>query len=559
MHEPHEILSIWRSPLDKAALSHARGLADCQPRCLTIGYGENFSAMTIYNFGYYVDTYTSSYNEALTQMLLAMQPGTELQGGLAFVPQQSFGINYVSGGFPFTVPDQSVIIGSGGGGTTGPTGGSSFFHFVITPTSASATTFMQCPSGSHTSGGVYFRSLAFHWLTSSFAKDTCIDADIWNVRVIRCTFTDCPTAFIADTSSLSCTLEQCSINYTVSRTTGPNSTKAVVLAAPECAVVGPGVFSQTSQAPESGGATGCACISIEGAEHAVIASMQLYEWTFGVDFSQGASGQTLSTHITNCDIECWQNALKIQLAGSGLTAAGVKVTSCTLAKTSDSTDDDAIVKINANGGDLHDVTLLDCTVFNMASAASGQNGVAIVSGSDIKIIGGTYSNNSSDGGAGIAITGAPSDVQIIGANLQPSYTGAPNLNSQQWALLLTADSNPAGVLVSGCDMTGYGSAGPVSVAAGSAPTYLFIVDCPGYNDRSLLLNGNAAPTTSTSASDCTTPYFGPSLIAYSNPSPVTLTIFGQTITAAMGIIFLPSPYDAFSFNMAPASFSWIGQ
>jgi hypothetical protein len=287
--------------------------------------------------------------------------------------------------------------------------------------------------------------------------------------------------------------------------------------------------------------------------------MQLYEWTFGIDFSRGASGQTLYSDITNCDIQCWTNALKIQLAGAGSTVAGVKVTSCTLAKTSDSLDGDAIVKIDANDGDLHDVTLLDCTVFNMASAPSGQYGVNILTGYDIKIIGGTYSNNSSSGGAGIAITGNPSDVQIIGVSLQPSYPGAPNTNYQQYALLLAPGSSPAGMLVSGCDMTGYGAPGPVQVA-GSTPTDLFIIDCLGYNDQNSTLTASLPQLIAgVSASNCTTPYFGPSVIAYSNPAPVRLTVFGQTITASMAIIFLPSPYDEFSFNTAPLSFSWTGK
>jgi hypothetical protein len=289
--------------------------------------------------------------------------------------------------------------------------------------------------------------------------------------------------------------------------------------------------------------------------------MQLYEWTVGIDFSQaGPSNQTLATQITNCEIESWRNALKIQLPGSGTTGAGIKVTSCILAKTSDTTDDDAIVKIDAHNGVLHDVTLLDCTVFNMASAASPQYGVDIVSGYDIKIIGGTYSNNGSSVGAGIAITGNPTDVQIIGVNLQPSYPGAPNTNYQQYALLLAAGSNPTGMLVLGCDMTGYGSAGPVYVDPGSSPTELLIINCAGYNDQNTLLNDNTAPIASPiSASDCATPYFGPSVIAYISAGPVTLNVFGQAITASAGIIFLPSPYDGFYFSAEPLSFSWTGQ
>jgi hypothetical protein len=74
------------------------------------------------------------------------------------------------------------------------------------------------------------------------------------------------------------------------------------------------------------------------------------------------------------------------------------------------------------------------------------------------------------------------------------------------------------------------------------------------------LNGSVAPITSPiSASGCATPYFGPSVVAYFSPEPVTLNVFGHAITASMGIIFLPSPYDGFYFSPAPLSFTWTGQ
>ena len=293
MSQMSEILSIWRSPLDKTALAQAQVMADSQPRC-SIGYDTDFSPMTVYNFGYYVDTYPP-LDYSLTQMLSNMTtPSTGVQiGGLAFIPQQNFPLNALSSThFPFQVPYDSVIVGSGGGGiaAAGPT---SFFHFTITPNS-SATMFLEA-TGAHNDGGVYFRSLAFQWLGPANVGDVCIHADVWNARVIRCTFLDCPTAVIA--SGLSAGLEQCTINYTVS---SPIGATAVVLSGIECLVLGPGMFSQTSQA--DGGATGCTGISIKGVEHVVIADMQLYEWTTGhycpVKKSTTATG---FRHRVTCD------------------------------------------------------------------------------------------------------------------------------------------------------------------------------------------------------------------------------------------------------------------
>lgn len=558
MSQMSEILSIWRSPLDKAALVQAQALADSQPRC-SIGYGTDFSQMTIYNFGYYVGT-ASSYEDALSQMLAAMgSPGSVFQaGGLAFIPQQNFPVTPSSSyPFPFRIPDDSVIVGSGGGGIPGA-GSTPFYHFSVTP-SSSATVFLYA-TGSHNSGGVYFRSLAFQWVGPGNDGDVCIHADVWSAQVIRCTFVDCPTAVNA--SALSTGLEQCTINYTVA---SPGNQRAVRLSGVECLVLGPGVFSQTS--PTYGGAANCTAISVEGVEHVVISDMQLYEWTNGVDFSHSATtNQILAAEITNCEILSWATALNVQVSGPGYTIAGLKVTSCTLAKTSESGDPNPIVIISAGSntemlGNLHDVTLLDCTVFNKASTAtSSQCGLSIGSGSDIKVIGGTYSNNGQQGGAGIEITGLATDVQIIGANLQPSYPGTPQLNNQNYALMLVAGSNPSGILVSGCDMSGYEPSSPVFVDVSVNPTDFFIVNCLGYNDQNTPLAATPLQLLSgVSASRGSPRYFGPSVFSYFNHTAISLTVFGVTITASTGIIFLPSPYDVFSFDTVPTSYVWTGQ
>jgi hypothetical protein len=208
---------------------------------------------------------------------------------------------------------------------------------------------------------------------------------------------------------------------------------------------------------------------------------------------------------------------------------------------------------------LSDITLTGCTVYNMGTALAGQHGLEIVGGTNIKIIGGTYSNNSPSGGAGIAITGACGDVQIIGANLQPSYnngTMGSVTQSQNFGLLVSA--NPAGtVLVSGCDMRGYTVTGSAPVSTSGVTSGLYIYDCLGYNDQSTPLDGPTAPTSPTNAATCSTPYFGASIITFTNASPVTLNVFGQHLSLSFGVVFLPSPYDSFWFNSPlPPGFSW---
>jgi hypothetical protein len=555
-----EILSLWRSPLDNIALAEATALCERQPRS-QIGFGEDFHLMTIYNYGYYLQSAT--YDTALTTMLLAMTNATP-RGGLAFIPQQNFPVDSQLAPGGYSVPYQCNIIASGGGGLASGSA-SSFYHFSIQgtgPQGDEGNVFFNCSNPAHTTGGQYFRSLAFQWVGSTNPTDACIVSyDTINCRAINCTFTDCP--LVMDTSkrlggsnpALSATLEQCTIQYTQ----GPANATSIILAGAQCGVIGPCELSQTSR--HSGGPIGCTCITIQGpCEHAVIADAYIYEWALGIDFSQKPGA--VYTNITNCEVQCWQTALNIKLPTGATTTAGIKVIGCTLAKTSDSNDPSPVVVIDANGSGnstLNDVSLVDCTVANLAliPLTSGPYGLSIGEGSNIKIIGGTYSNNGPQGGAGIAITGPCSDVQIIGANLHPSYPGATNVNNQQYALLVSG--SPSGpVLVSGCDMTGYSGSGPVHVTG--TPSELIITNCPGYNDQSTPLNHGVAPLApGVSAAKCTTPYFGPSVFTYSNAQPVTLEVFGQAITASYGVIFLPSPYDNFYFTEPPSSFSWIGK
>ena len=529
--------------------------------------------MTIYNFEhYYSATMPSNTGTALAAMFTAMNPGPYTVGGLAFIPQLVYA-NVALSPTAFVVPDQCNIIGSGGGGSTGPTG-TPYYHFIIDYTNGSL--FLGC-TGDYTSGGKYFRGLAFRGINPQSVSDTCIYADTANCRAVNCTFTDIPLAFNAQGDG--CSLEQCTINFDKFHGTPSVPVKAVILAGAQCAISGPGELQQQPRAMD--GPANCTCVSIEGAKQTVIAETHFVDWNIGIDFEFAAGA--IDTDIRNCEIQCAQSALNIMLPSGATTAtSGVKVTSCMLAKSNDSSTDDtaghAVVIINPQGANnslLNDITLLDCTVFTMGpSSIYGQHGLNIMGGSNIKIIGGTYSNNSSNGGAGIAITGPCGDVQIIGANLQPIYPWAgtiemgSSLNNQQYGLLVSG--GPTGTIyVSNCDLTGYTGTGmypqQAVLVTGTAPHELLISNCPGYNDKNSQIS-TIAPLGSTYAADASTlggtsiNYYGPSVFIFSSPGTVNLSVFGQTITTSFGIIYLPSPYDSFNFiTTGPTMFLWIGK
>lgn len=577
-----EILSLWRSPIDKVAFREAEALRDRQPKCTTtIPYGADFDPMSIYNYGYYVDTYPLSYDDALQHMFddMASPPSSispplaSAGGGTAFIPQQTFAVSaYAATAIPVNVPDQCNIIASGGGGTQGG-GGTDFFHFVITPTAGptNPSYFFYC-TGGHTSGGKYFRNIAFKWTTTSVATDTCLFAGTWNCRAINCTFTDCPTAL--DGEGESDTLEQCTINYSVTKATGPNNTTAVILAGPQMGVIGPGEFFQNPQnGLLSGGPEGCTCIAVRGqAEHAVISKMHISDWTIGIDFSQKANSRY--TNITDCEIQSFYTCINIQLPASANNPTwGIKVSNCFLARTQDSTTFGPVVLIDTNGNNnsmLSDIEISNCTVTTIQNAGiqpSNAYGLQINGGENIRILGGMFSNFSPTGGAGIAITGAVGNTQIIGCNLRPSYPNAPHSYSQQYALLVSG--SPADtVVVDSCDMGG-GYSSPVLVSGTITSGTLFITNCHGYNDLNTPI-APSAPTASGGASAATASsitggidYYGPSLVIFTNgSSTLTFTVNGVASTVpknAFVTCYIASPYDVIKFSATPAQFAWLGK
>lgn len=550
-----ETLSIWRSPLDRVSLGAAIVLAEAQPRCVISG--EDLSATTIYNYPYYIANSTSDTNEeGLADMFAAIAAANPYggTGGTAFIPQTNFPINLaVESSFP--VPDQCTVFGSGTGGSNSAGSMTSFFHFALSGTGAK--TFLSC-TGDYTTGGRYFRGLAFRWENADNAEATCILAAAGNCRAVDCTFTNVPLAFNAQGPE--CWLEQCTIYYA----SGPKDTKAVILAGLHCGVRGPGAIFQLGV--NQNGKKGCTGISVEStADHAVIKEIHLSDWSIGVDF-QYSSGVS-ATELTNCEIQCLVTALNISLENGSGPTTGVKVTSCLLAKSNYSSEYDptggAVVLIDPSGKDydlLSDITLLDCTVVNLDSTADffvPQHGLEIAGGTNIKVIGGTYSNNGVNGGAGIAITGPCGDIEIVGVNLNPSYPPAGlSANDQQYGVYISSTSTGV-ILISACDLTGgYAAGDAINVAV--PPSKLLVYNCPGYNDLNTPLNSGGSPTTPTSASNCSTPYYGPSIFMFTNPGPVTLYIYGQTLQLSFGVIFLSSPYDEFHFATHPMTFAWLG-
>jgi hypothetical protein len=524
-----------------------------------IEFDTPFNPTTMYNFGSYAMVPgggTASANTGYLNDMFAAMASADPIGGLAFIPQSQFEIET-----GVTVAGQCNVVGSGGGGILGTeVPGSDFFHFII----QGAGTFLTC-SGAHTSAGQYFRNLAFQWSNPMDRGDTCILANTWNCRAVECNFVDCPVAFAAN--GLQSGLIGCTIVYSG----GPANATAVVLqGGTECFIHGPGEFYQTSVA--LGGPTGCSAIALGGGspqhtEHAVITDLHLYNWSFAINYALNRN--VFGTQVTNVEAAAYKTCVNMVAPDDNAKIWAEKYTSCLFRKAIDSPDGHPIIVVDTNlglNGNLNDIEFRNCTVYSDSSTPqAGQYCYKITSGENIRIIGGTIGNAGGSGGAGIAITppaggGGPGRITIFGVNLSATYPRADNVHAQQYGLLILATLQDV-VTVENCDLTGYEGIGDAVNVAGDANGYLYVRSCEGYNDLNAPLNGGVAPVGPgpTSAAICSTPYFGPSLISFSNSSPVSLNVFGAAISVSAGVFYLPSPYDGFYFQTAPSFFSWIGK
>jgi len=567
-----EILSLWRSPLDKVALSEAQALSDRQPRGST--FGEDFSPLTIYNYGYYVTNATGhDPNTALTNMFQAMSSPASLPysipagvGGTAFIPQGSFQVTASSSGF--SVPDQCNVIGSGGGGPSTGGGASNFFHFIVSPPAGETapSTFLNCDFA-HTCGGKFFRNLAFEWGTTTYA-DICISTasgNAWNTRAINCTFTNCPVAFNA--SGLSCGMEQCTVQYNTGPAgngpTGSGAFASVVLGGSQCYIAGPGEYLQPTQAgitpPSTNPPTDTCCISFQsGLEHGIVSDLHISHFSYGITYGINSHNTIFHCVITNVEFSVFNTCVYMQPSDSHGTIYDQKYIGCVFSLENDSTQTSSLVYVSAIGGSVNDVQFVGCTTYQGLG-----HGYEFKSGSNIQIVGGTSSGNGPSGGAGIAITGNASPCTFIGVNLDASYPDASNVQSQNYAFVCSGNPTKA-VLLDGCPMLGY-STSPVSITG--SPADLIITNCPGYNDLNTVIAPTAPLSTVTAASASLitggTNYYGPSLLIFTNgASPVTFTMnsVASTVPAnAFVVMYLPSPNDEFLFSSAPAHFTWLGK
>jgi hypothetical protein len=207
------------------------------------------------------------------------------------------------------------------------------------------------------------------------------------------------------------------------------------------------------------------------------------------------------------------------------------------------------VYINTNTGGANDQ--VDSIFFDACSAIGWSGpGVQINAGQNIQITSGRYSSNAQNAGAttpgGIALTGAATNVRIVGADCTGAFYGT---TAQSYGVAVT--NNATNVYVSNCDLTG-NLTGPLYT---SSPGRLAVINCPGYNDQAKIVS-TLAPIGEFNGA--TFGYYGPVAFYVSGGADALVAIDGTTTGLTQGGFTLNAPaLGASSGSPAPGEFAQI--
>jgi hypothetical protein len=527
---------------------------------------------------------TASGNTAALAALFTAMTNAELPGGMTWIPQYNFPVNASTNGL--SVSNQAIIQGLGTGGQTGST---EAFHFSIND-SSSAGIFFSC-NGTHTSGGTFFKNLAFQWVNPGYAGDTCLYLNYWNNGVDSCTFTDCPIAM--NFQGLGDSATRCTISYGVNIAT-PANTTAIVMAGHQCEVSGP---SEMSGGALSGSTSATFCSiggGVSNCNHNTFRNLHIYGWDYGIDYSDindviaPTHSGTQNTVIDGCHMEIFKTCVYMTPYDNSGQIFNQTIVNCNLQKGQNSTDGSPVVFIDSNGGtptNIGPILLVNNLIFSNVTSAGNNSGVAqnnqygvqIGSCAAVSIIGGQISqmggNNGTTGTANICISGAPTLVTIDGVNLSATYAGANSGNAtgtkgsaaSYYGLLISGAAGT--VTVDNCSFAGC----TVPVAVTGSVTELLVTNCPGYNDQNITINTLANISTGTAYQAANqgahggTSYFGPSFVMFTaHANGGTFQYNGGTaqtlLPSQVVCLTLASPYDTIQFNThKPAAFAWIGK
>lgn len=522
-----------------------------------LAYNSNFTPLTIYNFGQFVNAPSLSApanDAALRAMLLAMQNAPGLVGGMAWFPQYQVAASATGTGLIIT--DQSIFQGLGAGGS-----GSA--QFLITGTTGQGDVFWNTNTGSlgHSEGGVFFRNLSFQWVNPistgnpTNAPDTAINLQTQAARVQDCVFIDCPTAVGFDgivTSTghgLGCTLERGTIRYGI-HATCPDNAVLIVMSGEQAQILGPTIVNQKPFI--NGGPNGVTGLGwgggIRGSEHQVVAGIHIADTQYGIDFSNRRglaqlTGGALYPTLRDGQFDNYSQALNLSLDQITTNIVGGTWEGNTFNKSRQSQHDsnpivliDTLNEVGGANANIVEHDFVGNKIFSNVTfipdsnpanpplvngiAADNQYGLELRGGSGLRFVGGKIGqcgNNAtnvggvwSDGSANVCITGGPigggpGNISFTGTVLGPKFGGqgvfgggTTGAGPSQYGVLVKGNFINGPVSFNNCNLQGFTGTGqaPFHAAAGAVigTGCLYFNNCLGYNDQNTnILAGGTIP------------------------------------------------------------------
>jgi hypothetical protein len=510
---------------------------------------------------------SSLINDALTGAGPPGQPSNP-PGGIILIPPGVYKFTNAIPANNGTGQDVGLIIKGAGG--------SAEFSINLSA-SGSFLTLMNFNSGR----GIRFENLRFTFAGSPGTAITTSHCQ--NITCREVYFHSCQ-AFSTDPNSLQCGLVDCTIQYDGS-TTGQTM---VSLQGSEDFVRGCVI---RNKAP--GGASGCTGIAIGSNNGLFIDDVHVSDFDYGIMVTDGAVDSFIANTLINANV-C---AVQLKPSSSSHAVHDIGFSNCVFAETllgGTGNPGNSGMVISTNGGNDSNVTGI--LVNSCIAYGWGRAGIEIDSGQNIVISGGQYSSNGQKSAAlaaGIAIAGG-SQITIAAADCSGinefwQNNGAGAVTQPTGITINDSVESVAGVLVDCCNLQGNFPNGMLVAQSGSftietllvrncnvsgytsysaavkvtgTPTIVQVSGCAGYNDWdavSVLLNGSIAPLAPVSASTCSTPYFGPSIVNFANSTQIHVHIGGVAYLMSFGSIYLARPTDLIAFDSTPSSFAWYGR
>jgi hypothetical protein len=433
----------------------------------------------------------------------AIDAAITAKGGTVVIPAGTYELGGITDEFTATINIANV---NGGLTIRGESAGTTLVQYGTPQTmgaNLAADIFDVSNSGNPTQFGLRFRELTLQYAndlslpTTGAVAINCV-SDVADTTAEYCAFLNCPQAFAAGSSGSAahCGLIGCTVSQDLN---GYSSSTQVLLSGPEAFVL----YSDLYQKPMTeGGPTGNTGIAVQNsAEGCRIYGCHISDFYTGISVAQGS----VFTYITDCEVDA-AAGLTIGPADNTGKIYGVFVTACKFGMIKGYTPftPTSGILINDAGGqnpNIEGIFIADCLVYGFPNA-----GLQIIAGQSITVVGGKYSSNGQApllpiDGAGIAITGSPAQVRIVGADcsgLFDFWIGT----TQPYGVSVSLGTN---LSINGCDLTNNATA---ALYVPSNGTDLRVTNCLGYNDQGTIVTATA-PANNANFNGGTLGYYGP--------------------------------------------------